>query len=96
MLNKQVNGKYKLVLIFTCIFILANTAIGKEKAKRTYTLAKENIQHAKENLPKQIYTEDPELTRQVQNIYIDCLFDKFWEPALPGLPYKWFSISGNS
>ncbi len=30
----------------------------------------------------------------MHNLYIDCLFDKLWEPALPGLPYKWFSITG--
>ena len=68
--------------------------MGKEGAKRELTLAKKNIQHAKENLPKQIYTQDPKLTRQTHNLYSDCLFDKLWEPALPGLPYKWFSISG--
>ncbi|MFQ6115191.1 MAG: trehalase family glycosidase [bacterium] len=68
--------------------------MGQEGAERKYTLAEKNIQHAKENLPRQIYTEDPELTRQVHNLYINCLFDKLWEPALPGLPYKWFSISG--
>lgn len=82
------------VFIFVHIFCFNNTALGQEGAERTYTLAKKNIQHAKENLPKQIYTGDAELTRQVHNLYIDCLFDKFWEPALPGLPYKWFSISG--
>jgi len=64
------------------------------KSTRIYTLAEKNIQHARENLSEQIYTEDPELTRQVHNLYIDCLFDKLWEPALPGLPYKWFSITG--
>ena len=62
--------------------------------ERTYTLAVENIQHAKANLPKQIITQDPKLTEQVHNLYIDCLFDKVWEPALPGLPYKWISITG--
>jgi hypothetical protein len=62
--------------------------------ERTYTLAEKSIQHAKENLPRQIVTEDPKLTRQVHNLYIDCLFDKLWEPALPGLPYRWFSITG--
>jgi hypothetical protein len=76
------------------MFILGSTATGKDGATRKYTLADENIQHAKENLPRQIATQDPELTRQVHNLYVDCLFDKFWEPALPGLPYKWFSISG--
>jgi len=82
------------LLIFGCIFNLNNTALGQEGAKREYTLAEKNIQHAKENLPGQIYTEDPELTRQVHNLYIDCLFDKLWKPALPGLPYRFFSISG--
>ena len=94
MFNKQLNGKCQLVLIFTGILIINNTAMGKEGAKRKYTLAEKNIQHAKKNLPRQIYTEEDELTRQVHSLYVDCLFDKFWEPALPGLPYKWFSISG--
>ena len=91
---KSLNAKCQLVFIFMCIFLFNNTAMSKEEAKRKYTLAEKNIQHAKKNLPKQIYTGDAELTRQVHNLYIDCLFDKFWEPALPGLPYKWFSISG--
>ncbi len=81
-------------LIFVCVLSFNNTALGQEGAKRKYTLAEKNIQHARENLSEQIYTEDPELTRQVHNLYIDCLFDKLWEPALPGLPYKWFSITG--
>jgi hypothetical protein len=63
-------------------------------AERTYTLAEKNIQHAKENLPRQIVTQDSKFTEQVHNLYTDCLFDKLWEPALPGLPYKWFSITG--
>ena len=62
--------------------------MGQEGAERKYTLAEKNIQHAKENLPKQIYTQEAKLTRQVHNLYIDCLFDKLWEPALPGLPYR--------
>ena len=82
------------LLIFGCIFNLSNTVLGQEGAQRKYTLAEKNIQHARESLPVQIKTEDPELTRQVHNLYIDCLFDKLWEPALPGLPYKWFSITG--
>ena len=82
------------LLIFGCIFNLSNTVLGQEGAQRKYTLAEKSIQHAKENLPGQISTEDTALTRQVHNLYIDCLFDKLWEPALPGLPYKWFSITG--
>jgi hypothetical protein len=82
------------LLISGCLFSLNNTSLGQEGAKRKYTLAEKSIQHAKESLPGQISTEDPELTRQVHNLYIDCLFDKLWEPALPGLPYKWFSITG--
>jgi len=81
-------------LIFVSVFALNNVALCQEGAKRKYTLAEKNIQHARENLPGQIKTEDPELTRQVHNLYIDCLFDKLWEPALPGLPHKWFSITG--
>lgn len=92
--GRQCHVNCPWVIILACACILGSTAIGKEEPKRQYTLAKENIQHAKENLPKQIYTQDTGLTRQVHNLYIDCLFDKFWAPALPGLPYKWFSISG--
>ena len=33
-------------------------------AERTYTLAEENNQHAKKNLPRQIVTQDPKLTEQ--------------------------------
>ncbi len=46
------------------------------------------------SLPGQIETQDPEFTRQVHRLYEDCLFDKLWESALPGLPYRFFSISG--
>jgi len=92
--DNRLNGILRATLIFTSIFILNNTAQCQDGAEKEYTLAEKNIQHAKENLPRQVYTEDPELTRQVHNLYIDCLFDKLWEPALPGLPHKWFSITG--
>ena len=92
--TRRVNSLLRGALIIACIFSFNNMALGQEGAKREYTLAEKNIQQAKENLPRQIGTEDPELTRQVHNLYIDCLFDKLWEPALPGLPYKWFSITG--
>ena len=72
----------------------ADTAPGDAKKERTYTLAEETIRHARENLPKQVSTENPELTKQVHDLYRDCTFDKLWEPALPGLPYRFFSISG--
>jgi hypothetical protein len=88
------NGLLRGALILVSIFWFNNTVLGQEGNERKYTLAEKNIQHAKENLPRQIYTEDPEQTRQVHNLYIDCLFDKLWEPALPGLPYKWLSITG--
>ena len=65
-------------------------ALGQENTERKYTLADKNIKHAKSNLPEQIITEDPELTEKVHDLYVDCLFDKLWERALPGLPYKWF------
>jgi hypothetical protein len=81
-------------LICLCVLSFNHTVLGQEDAKRNYTLAEKNIRHARESLPGQIYTEDPELTRQVHNLYIDCLFDKLWEPALPGLPPKRFSITG--
>jgi neutral trehalase len=82
---------FLLALIFACVF---NSARGEERKRRKFTLAEKNIQHAKENLPRQMFTESPKLTTQIHNLYNDCLFDKVWEPALPGLPYKWFSISG--
>ena len=72
----------------------ANPAPGEEGNTRTYTLAETTIRRAKENLPKQVSTESPELTKLVHDLYIDCTFDKLWEPALPGLPYRFFSISG--
>jgi hypothetical protein len=72
----------------------ADSAPEEAKKERTYTLAEETIRHAKENLPIQVFTEDPELTKLVHDLYIDCTFDKLWEPALPGLPYRFFSISG--
>ena len=82
------------LLIFGCLFSLNNTALGQEGAQRKYTLAEKSIQNARKNLPEQIFTEDPEFTRQVHNLYIDCLFDKLFEPALPGLPYRFISHVG--
>jgi len=82
------------LLIIGFLFSLNNTALGQEVAQRKYTLAEKSINHAKENLPGQISTEDPALTRQVHNLYIDCLFDKLFEPALPGLPYRFISHVG--
>ncbi len=72
----------------------ADTAQGEVKKERTYTLAEETVRRARENLPKQVSTESPELTKLVHDLYVDCTFDKLWEPALPGLPYRFFSISG--
>jgi hypothetical protein len=76
------------------VLTLPISTVACTGAERTYTLAEKNIRHAKENLPRQIATQDHKLTEQVHNLYTDCLFDKLWEPALPGLPYKWFSITG--
>ena len=85
---------YSSLIFLGLIFSISNVAAGQEGAERKYTLATKNIQHAEKNLPLQVYTEDPELTKQVHNLYVDCLFDKVWEPAPPGLPYKWMSITG--
>jgi len=87
-------GLIRVALFSASIFSLSIRAQGQEGATRKYTLAEKNIQHAKKNLPIQVYTEDPELTKMVHDLYNDCLFDKVWEPALPGLPYKWMSITG--
>ena len=74
--------------------VRADAAPDKEEKTRRYTLAEKSIQHARENLPKQVSTENPEFTKLVHDLYVDCTFDKLWEPALPGLPYRFFSISG--
>ena len=58
------------------------------------TRPEQTILHARENLPKCIDTEDKKLTALAHSLYEKCLFDKLWEPKLPGLPYRWFSISG--
>ena len=52
------------------------------------------VAHARDNLSKCIDTEDEALTDLAHSLYEKCLFDKLWEPKLPGLPYRWFSISG--
>jgi hypothetical protein len=89
-----------LKLIYFSFIILgfllnsSNILLGQGNGVRKLTPAEKNIKQARMNLPKQIYTEDPELTRQVHRLYVECLFDKLFEPAPPGLPYKWFSISG--
>ena len=72
----------------------SNILLGQGNGEGKLIPAEKNIKQARVNLPLKIYTEDPELTRQVHRLYVECLFDKLWEPAPPGLPYKWFSISG--
>ena len=52
------------------------------------------IRRARNNLPRCVDTEDKKLTDLAHSLYEKCLFDKLWEPKLPGLPYRWFSISG--
>lgn len=87
-IGRQCDGKRQLVLMLACGLVLSNTAVAEERQKRQYTLAEENNQHAKDDLPRHMATQDAELTRQVHNLYVDCLSDKFWEPALPGRPYR--------
>ncbi len=55
----MIRTNYYLV-IFECLFNLHHTALGQKGANPGYTIAVENIQHAKESLPGQIFTEDPE------------------------------------
>ena len=54
----------------------------------------QTIRHARKNLPGCVETEDKKLTDLAHSLYEKCLFDKLWEPKPPGLPYRWFSISG--
>jgi hypothetical protein len=61
----------------------ADAVPGEEVKTRSYTLAEKSIQHAKENLPRQIYTDNPELTKLVHALYSDCLGHVF--EALDGL-----------
>ena len=71
-----------LKLIYFSFIILGfllnsgNILLGQGNGGIKLTPAEKNIKQAKVNLPKQIYTEDPELTRQVHRLYVECLFDK--------------------
>jgi hypothetical protein len=67
---------------------------NQDAAGDKLTPSEKAIRHARENLPECIDTEDKKLTDLAHSLYKKCLFDKLWEPALPGLPYRWFSISG--
>jgi len=49
--------------------VRADAAPDKEEKTRRYTLAEKSIQHARENLPKQVSTENPELTKLVHDLY---------------------------
>jgi hypothetical protein len=74
-----------------------NSDIGKKPLKVAndkLTHPEKTIRLARENLPRCIDTEDKKLTDLAHSLYEKCLFHKLWEPKLPGLPYRWFSISG--
>ena len=59
--NRGLKGTFGTALFFVCVLSFNHPALGQEGAKRKYTLAEKNIQHAMESLPGQIYTEEPEL-----------------------------------
>jgi len=102
MFFKRVNGKFQLnkvniFLWFTVVIMCMFGSIlfgNQDAASDKLTPPEKTIRHARENLPKCIDTEDKKLTALAHSLYEKCLFDKLWEPKLPGLPYRWFSISG--
>ena len=92
MLNK-INIPLWFTVVIMCMF--GSMLFGNEDgASDKLTHPEKTIRHARENLPKCIDTEDKKLTDLAHSLYEKCLFDKLWEPKLPGLPYRWFSISG--
>ncbi len=64
--------------------VRADSATDKIEKTQRYTLAEKTIQHARENLPKQVSTENPELTKLVHDLYSDCTFDKPGNRRFPG------------
>lgn len=78
------------------IALLSFVAVAAEYAAPPIKLvpAEETLKRAKGNLPKMIQTEDSAFTSFADRLYEKCLFDKLWEPIPPGLPYRWFSITG--
>jgi len=56
--------------------------------------AKEAISRAERNLLTNVGTEDPAFTAFAWDLLGRTLLDKLWKPDPPGLPYRWFSITG--
>jgi len=55
--------------------------------------AADTIRRAEQHLTS-VETEDPAFTAFARNLLRKTLLDKLWEPNPPGLPYRWFSITG--
>jgi hypothetical protein len=56
--------------------------------------ATDAIARAERHLLTKIGTDDPAFTAFVRTLLRRTLLDKIWEPIPPGLPYRWFSITG--
>lgn len=76
------------------LVLIASAFVGNSQESTKLRPAEETIRRAEENLPKMIQTENQQFTSFVHDLYKKCLFDKLWEPIPPGLPNRWFSITG--
>jgi Trehalase len=72
----------------------ASAPAGVAQAPLLLRPAADAIRRAEQSLLKNIDTEDPVFTAFVRDLLRKCLLDKLWEPNPPGLPNRWFSISG--
>lgn len=67
---------------------------GAAQDKLRLEPAQEAIDRAERNLLTHIGTESPAFTEFARGLLKRTLLDKLWEPNPPGLPYRWFSITG--
>jgi len=71
-------------VVIICMF--GSILFGNQDATSAkLTPPETTIRHARENLPKCIDTEDKKVTDLAHSLYEKCLFDKLWEPKLPGI-----------
>jgi hypothetical protein len=81
-------------LLMLLLLLTVATAVGVSQAPPKLIPATDTIRRAEGSLTKTIQTEDPTFTAFARNLYQQCLLNKLWEPIPPGLPNRWFSITG--
>jgi hypothetical protein len=81
-------------VIVLLLVIGAGSRVVATQAAVSLQPAADSIRHAEQGLLRNIQTEDGAFSAFARDLLRKCLLDKLWEPIPPGLPYRWFSITG--